>query len=115
MDPKAIIAKPSLSEVVPVGKVYKIHGAAWAGERMVGTVELSVDGGKTWEKTAVEKQTSPLAWAFWTYAWTPAVRGPASLLVRCTDAAGNRQPDVRDPDRRSYRINHLVPVDVLVK
>ena len=115
MDPKAIIAQPSLGEVVPVGKAYKIRGAAWAGERKVGTVELSVDGGKTWEQTAVEKQESPLAWAFWSYAWTPAVRGPASLLVRCTDAAGNRQPDARDPDRRSYRINHLVPVDVLVK
>lgn len=115
MDPKAIIAKPSLGEVVPVGKVCKIHGAAWAGERKVGAVEFSADGGKTWEKTTVEQQTSPLAWAFWSYAWTPAVRGPASLLVRCTDAAGNRQPDARDPDRRSYRINHLVPVDVLVK
>ena len=115
IDPKAVIAKPSLSEVVPVGQPYRIHGAAWAGEQKVGQVEVSVDGGKSWERAKLQEQPSPLAWAFWEYSWTPAARGPAFVVVRCTDEKGNRQPDKRDPDRRSYKINHLVPVEVLVK
>ena len=115
IDPKAVIARPSLSEVVAVGKAYRIHGAAWAGEQRVREVDISVDGGKNWERTKLQEQKSPLAWAFWEYSWTPAARGPASLLVRCTDTNGNRQPDKRDPDRRSYKINHTVPVEVFVK
>ena len=31
------------------------------------------------------------------------------------DTAGNTQPTARDPDRRTYMINHLVPVEVTVK
>lgn len=115
IDPKAVIAKPSLSEVVPVGHAYRIHGAAWAGEQKVGQVDVSVDGGKNWERAKLQDQPSSLAWAFWEYSWTPSARGPAALVVRCTDEKGNRQPDKRDPDRRSYKINHLVPVEVLVK
>jgi len=114
MDPKAVIAKPSLAEVVPVGKAYRIHGAAWAGEQRVREVEISFDAGKTWERTRCPEQKSPLAWIFWEYSWTPTARGPVSILVRCTDAKGSRQSDKRDPDRRSYRINHLIPVEVTV-
>ncbi len=115
LDPKAVIAKPSLNEVVPVGKAYTLHGAAWAGENKVGQVEVSTDGGKTWGRAKLAEQASSLTWTFWEHSWTPAVRGPASLVVRCSDAKGNRQPDKRDPDRRTSRINHLVPVEVLVK
>jgi hypothetical protein len=45
----------------------------------------------------------------------PAARGPVRLLARCTDDKGNTQPDKRDTDRRTYMINHLVPVEVLVR
>ena len=39
----------------------------------------------------------------------------ARLVARCTDAAGATQPPARDADRRSYLINHLVPVGVTVR
>jgi len=115
IEPKAVIAQPALSEAIPVGKAYRVHGAAWAGEKKVGKVEFSADGGKTWDAVKSKEQPSSLAWTLWDHSWTPAARGSASLLVRCTDEAGNRQPDQRDGDRRSYMINHLVPVEVLVK
>ncbi len=115
MDPKAVIAKPSAGEVVLLGKAFRVHGAAWAGERKVGKVEFSSDGGKNWTEAKLADQADALAWTLWEHTWTPAVRGPAPLLVRCTDDRGNRQPDKRDADRRSYKINHTVPVDVLVK
>ena len=115
IEPKAVIAQPTLGEVVPFGKPYRIHGAAWAGEKRVREVDISADGGKTWERARCPEQKSPLAWTLWDYEWTPMARGPISLLVRCTDASGNRQPAERDSDRRSSMINHLVPVEVLVK
>lgn len=115
IEPKAIIAKPSLSEVVAAGKAYRIHGAAWAGERPVGKVELSFDGGKTWQPAKVAEEKSSFVWSLWEFSWTPAEKGPVNILARCTDDRGRTQPEKRDTDRRSTMINHWVPVEVTVK
>jgi DMSO/TMAO reductase YedYZ molybdopterin-dependent catalytic subunit len=114
MQPKAVIARPGPGEVLPLGKPVAVFGAAWAGESKVAKVELSADGGKTWTHVKTD-EPRPFCWVLWKHEWTPPAAGPAKLLVRCTDERGATQPEKRDPDRRSYAINHLIPVDVLVK
>ena len=116
IQPKAVIARPGLEEVVPAGKPYTVFGAAWAGEAKVAKVELSTDGGKTWNPAKLDGEAKPHCWVFWRYEWSvPAAKGPVKLVAKCTDEKGTTQPDKRDPDRRSYMINHLVPVEVLVR
>jgi DMSO/TMAO reductase YedYZ molybdopterin-dependent catalytic subunit len=115
IQPKASIARPGLGEVVPAGKPYEVTGAAWAGENRVAKVELSTDGGKTWVAIKVEG-ANPFTWVTWGSRWdVPKNPGPVQLIARCTDDKGNTQPEKRDPDRRTYMINHLVPVEVLVR
>ena len=115
IEPKAAIARPGLHEVVPAGKPYSVFGAAWSGNT-VAKVEVSADGGKTWAEAKLLDKPKPFCWAFWQYEWAvPAAKGPAKLLARCTDDRGITQPEKRDPDRRSYVINHLVPVELLVR
>ena len=82
---------------------------------VVGKVEVSVDGGKSWLPAKVNPQADPLAWTFWELDHTFPGRGPVQVIARCTDAKGQTQPDTRDPDRRSYMINHLIPVEVMVQ
>src|SRR5262249_12080052 len=48
IQPKAILARPVLNEIIPVGKPFRLFGAAWAGGRAVDKVEVSLDGGKSW-------------------------------------------------------------------
>lgn len=115
MLPKAVIARPTLGDVLPVDREITIFGAAWAGENAVDFVEFSSDEGKSWSNVKFTGRSKPFEWRFWTTTWTPTVRGPAKLLVKATDTKGRTQSMERDPDRRTYRINHLVPVDVLVK
>jgi hypothetical protein len=116
IQPKAQIARPAIGEVVPAGKPYPVRGMAWAGEAAVGKVELSTDGGKTWAAAKLTGDDKPFCWRAWEFAWdVPTVPGPAKLVVRCTDAAGRAQPEKRNPDRRTYMINHLVPVEVTVR
>jgi sulfite dehydrogenase len=81
----------------------------------VAKVEFSADGGATWQPAELEKDEKPFCWRSWSVAWAAKSRGPAKLVARCTDDKGTAQPDKRDPDRRSYMINHLVPVEVLVR
>lgn len=116
MQPKAQIARPLIGEIVPAGKPYPLRGSAWAGESEVAKVEVSTDGGKTWAEAKLTGEAKPHCWRSWEYAWdVPKVGGPAKLLCRCTDATGKGQPEKRDTDRRTYVINHLVPVEVTIK
>jgi DMSO/TMAO reductase YedYZ molybdopterin-dependent catalytic subunit len=116
IQPKAQIARPAFGEVVPAGKPYTVRGFAWAGEQSVGKVEVSTDGGKTWAGAALEGAERPFCWRQWGFVWdVPAAKGPMKLVARCTDSAGKGQPEKRDPDRRTYMINHLVPVEVTVR
>jgi len=115
VQPKAVIVRPGMSEVVAAGKEVLVAGKAWAGEKMVARVEFSADEGKTWTAARLGGEDRDHCWRDWSIAWTPRDKGPARLVARCTDADGNTQPDKREPDRRSYMINHLVPVEILVK
>jgi hypothetical protein len=103
-----------VGQAVPVGKPVTITGKAWAGMDKVKTVEVSVDAGQTWRPAELGDEQKAYCWRTWRCDWTPTVKGPVGLLARCTDASGRTQPTTRDPDRRSYMINHLIPTDVTV-
>jgi DMSO/TMAO reductase YedYZ molybdopterin-dependent catalytic subunit len=115
IQPKASIARPTPAEFIPAGKPYRVFGAAWAGENKVAKVEVTADGGKTWFPARLTGDDKPHCWRFWEFDWTPTGRGPVKLVARCTDDKGGTQPEKRDPDRRTYMINHLVPVEVVVR
>jgi DMSO/TMAO reductase YedYZ molybdopterin-dependent catalytic subunit len=117
IQPKAVITSHVENQVVRSNKegYQLILGKAWAGENGVAKVEISTDGGTTWNLAVLVKDEKPFCWRSWLFTWRPQAPGPAKLVARCTDDKGNTQPDQRDPDRRSYMINHLVPVEVLVR
>jgi len=70
-----------------------LHGVAFAGDRSVSKVEVSVDGGRTWREATIAYRPSRLTWAFWRYDWRPTGSGAHHLLVRATDGTGKLQPD----------------------
>jgi len=116
MQVKSAIARPGRGEVIPAGKSFRIFGAAWAGESAVAKVEVSTDGGKTWSVAKLLDKPERLTWSLWEFTWNvPRQAGPAQLFVRATDSSGHTQPTTRDPNRRSYMINHLVPTDVVIR
>jgi hypothetical protein len=49
MKVKSIITNPAPGEVIPPGQPYRVAGAAWSGEREIVRVEVSTDGGQTWQ------------------------------------------------------------------
>lgn len=112
---KAQIARPVSREVVPANEDYRIYGAAWAGEADVTRVDLSVDGGATWQAARLLGEAQRYAWRFWEYRWrTPAQGGRHTLMARATDSRGRVQPMQRDAHRGSYVISHVMPVEVEV-
>lgn len=71
-----------------VGKETWVAGVAWAGDRGISKVEVSTDGGRTWNQAMLKDALGPLAWRLWAYRWTPSTRGAARVECRATDGTG---------------------------
>ena len=54
-------------------------------------VEVSIDGGDTWEPADLELTQVPDSWARWTWTWQSEL-GSYVLSCRATDASGRTQP-----------------------
>ncbi len=113
---KSLIAQPRAGAAIPAGATYRVHGAAWTGESEVSRVELSTDGGRTWTDARFQGRAQRFAWRLWEYNWrVPNHPGRATLMARATDARGRVQPANRDPDRRNYMVNHILPVEIQIR
>ncbi len=69
-----------------------VRGYATASDRAIARVDVSADGGRTWQQATLEPNPSaPWSWTFWatTIDLPP---GPHELAVRAWDAAGQTQP-----------------------
>ena len=116
MQIKAQIAKPAQGETVPANFSVRVHGAAWTSDGEIRKVELSTDGGSTWSEANLLGESKPNAWRLWEFNWqTPRTPGKQTLIARATDSLGRTQPVLRDADRGTYMINHLLPIDVDVR
>jgi len=72
------------------GKVY-IAGIAFASIRGIKAVEVSTDGGFTYNKTTAKDPISPYSWTLWAYEWEPKNKGDYTIIVRATDGTGEVQ------------------------
>lgn len=116
MQTKAEIARPANGESVAANSKVRVRGAAWTGDGEITKVEVSVDGGTNWIEAKLDVMPARNAWRLWEFDWqTPSASGKHTLVARATDSQGRTQPVERDPDRGTYMINHLLPVEVEVK
>ncbi len=88
---RALIGAPLDGAELPFGKV-QVAGRAWSGRGGIRRVELSVDGGESWQEADVHIPPSPYAPARWSFGWRPDQPGAYVLAVRATDMNGEAQP-----------------------
>ncbi len=79
--PVVSITSPVNNATLTAGTPITISGTASdAGGVLVG-VQISVDGGTTWQNVT--------GTSTWTFSWTPSIPGPATIKVRGFDDSGN--------------------------
>jgi DMSO/TMAO reductase YedYZ molybdopterin-dependent catalytic subunit len=69
----------------------QLAGIAFAGDRRISKVEVSTDGGKTWEEAEIKEPLSSNTWVLWHKQWTPSSKGDHVVVVRATDGIGVTQ------------------------
>ena len=73
-------------EDVAAGSPLELTGIAFAGERGVARVEVSLDGGTSWVNCELVTPTTAGVWSLWRYDWKAPTPARYTLEVRATDS-----------------------------
>jgi sulfane dehydrogenase subunit SoxC len=92
MEVKSLITRPSHGMTVPGPGVYQISGIAWSGEGAIRRVEVTTDGGQSWDKATLDAPVLPRALTRFRLPWRWD-GGAVVLKSRAVDDAGNVQPE----------------------
>ncbi len=93
---------------------HTLEGRAWSGAGPVEAVEVSADGGATWERASLDPAATPHGWRRWSFEWHPLAPGEYELCCRATDATGARQPESAAWNLGGYANNAVQRVAVTV-
>ena len=91
MDAKSVITFPSGDMRLPGPGLYDITGLAWSGRGRVKSVDVSTDGGHTWQAATLKGTPEPICTVRFSLPWQ-WTGDEASLMSRCTDETGYVQP-----------------------
>lgn len=112
---RSVISSPREGEQLSRGSI-DVRGSAWSGGGEVEVVEVSVDGGESWEPA--DLVVPEFGGSFAAVRWAlPMEVGPGAveILARATDAMGETQPLESRWNANGYANNvvHRVAVDVI--
>jgi hypothetical protein len=112
MPVKSIISHPVTGSAIAAGP-QTISGFAWSGHGGVARVEVSVDGGTTWNDARIVEEAGRHSWVRFAVDWV-ATPGAARLRSRATDARGLIQPAQAAWNAKGYLNNGIYEVGVTV-
>jgi sulfane dehydrogenase subunit SoxC len=90
-----------------------LTGRAWSGHGSIERVEVSTDGGATFDAAALDAPLGDHAWRGWRFDWD-APEGEHVISSRATDSAGNTQPLEPPWNLKGYANNAVERIPVVV-
>lgn len=73
-----------------------IAGVAFSGNLGISEVDVSTDGGQTWQRATLKQPLSGLTWVLWELTWQPG-SGNYLVVARAIDLEGNVQSPIEAP------------------
>jgi len=111
MDAKSLITEPAYPDRLEGHGWREIRGLAWSGRGRITRVEVTTDGGRTWQDATLDEPVLPKCHTRFRLPWQWN-GGDAVLMSRATDETGYVQPTtaelmkVRGPNTQ-YHFNHI--------
>jgi sulfane dehydrogenase subunit SoxC len=91
MDAKSIITEPAWPDRLTGPGWWEIRGLAWSGRGRIARVEVSADGGRTWQAATLDEPVLPKCHTRFRLPWRWS-GGDALLMSRAIDETGYVQP-----------------------
>ncbi len=108
---KSLISSPRDGATLKAAAI-QVRGVAWAGEADVVKVEVSTDGGNTWNSARLGNEQARYAWRLWSYDWKAPKSGDYVILSRASDSQGRTQPAEATWNPSGYLYNAIDQVKI---
>jgi DMSO/TMAO reductase YedYZ molybdopterin-dependent catalytic subunit len=92
MNPRAFVTNMTPSQEVRAGAPVGIRGIAMGGDCGVARVDISIDGGRSWQPARLGADHGQYSLRRWDAGVSFSRRGPHTVMVRCTNRSGATQP-----------------------
>lgn len=115
---RSLIAEPSAGATLPKSQPLTVRGIAYSGIASIRCVDLSIDGGETWEPAEVTQPPHADAYQPARFSLTlpaPGREGPLTILSRATDQAGHTQPTQQVWNTHGYGNNIVHAVRIFLE
>jgi DMSO/TMAO reductase YedYZ molybdopterin-dependent catalytic subunit len=96
------------------GVACPLEGIAFDGGEGIRQVDVSADGGATWQQAELGPDLGRFSFRRWRLAWRPDGVGRHRLVVRATTRAGETQPMTPGWNRSGYMRNVVEELEVAV-
>lgn len=110
---RAVIARPAEGSHVQAGKV-EVAGCAFSGDSGIERVEVSTDGGSSWQKAELDGKTGPGRWIVFRHRFEQPAPGEVRAVARAFDDKGRAQPEESDWNPSGYLWNGWHKVSFVV-
>ncbi len=117
MNVKSVIGYPTNSTKVYHNSHVVVRGVAFDDGHGIKDVFVSIDGGKTWEKSILEKDVDRYAFVAYRYTFKPETYGKVTIMAKAVNRLGDEQPFAKDIqwNHGGYKYNGIdtVTIDVV--
>ena len=113
MPVKSLITRPK-TQIETKDKTIEVGGHAWAGDRKVKAMHVSIDFGKTWQEATLDEPVNPYAWQNWKAEVTFPQAGYYEVWSRATDEKGDMQPFAIAWNPKGYLNNSMHRIAVRI-
>ena len=112
MVPRSFITNIKAGDTIPAEKPSEARGIAFGGDTGVARVDLSTDGGSTWQAARLGEDKGKYGFRQWQADFTLPSRGKFTLMVRATNSNGLAQPTETNWNSGGYMRNVIEATSV---
>jgi DMSO/TMAO reductase YedYZ molybdopterin-dependent catalytic subunit len=112
MVPRSFFTNLAASVAIPADARVPVRGIAFGGDTGIAKVELSADGGKSWQATTLGEDYGKYSFRQWETGISLSEKGNHVLMARCTNLAGEAQPNEPNWNTSGFMRNVIETVQV---
>jgi DMSO/TMAO reductase YedYZ molybdopterin-dependent catalytic subunit len=113
MVPRSFFTNVDPGATLSAAKPTLVRGIAFGGDSGVASVDVSTDGGKTWQPAQLGKDEGKYSFRQWQTQLTLPSAGKYGLAVRCKNTNGEAQPDTPNWNGSGFMRNVIETTNVV--
>jgi len=113
MVPRSFLTNLKSGDAATAGAPQLLRGIAFGGDSGVARVDVSIDGGNTWQAAKLGKDEGKYGFRRWDAQPTLPAPGKVTVMVRCTNDNGAVQPDAANWNPSGYMRNVIEATDLV--